>query len=264
MGDAVEATKVVSAGGKDYPIGKFKGYKALRLGRMLTSLGEIGPKVSKAVNEYTTEYREQNVEKISRATLEFRYPADAAGVSDEAWKEGNGYIELPGEPGEAEILSVVLPTVFDLAGDAIIDLLAWVVAEDSKLEEADNEGEEEVEKYIATIARELKFKADIDELFDLAAAAQEVLGEQMAGKATKARSLLKLVGLEQDQDPGDTPKAEEEPESEEPKTETPSTQESPQTSPRLDSSTDSPPPTDGDEERSSTARAGEPSPSISG
>lgn len=263
MGDAVEATKVVSAGGKEYRIGKFKGYKALRLGRMLTSLGEIGPKVSKAVNEYTTEYREQNVEKISRATLEFRYPADAAGVSDEAWKESGGYIELPGEPGEAEILSVVLPTVFDLAGDAVIDLLAWVVADDSKLEEADNEGEQEVENYIKGIARELKFQADIDELFDLAAAAQEVLGEQMAGKATKARSLLKLVGLEQDQE--EPPKAEEQKtESERSETETPSTLESPQTSPRHDSSTDSPPPTDGDEERSSTARAGEPSPSISG
>ena len=262
-----EVSRDVEAGGKTYTIGKFKGYKAFRIGRMLTSLGEIGPQVSEKLNEFIAKYREQNVDKIPRATLEFRYPEDAAFVSEEAWKDSGGVIELANDPSQAEILAVVLPTAFELAGDKIFDLLAWVVADDVELEKKDDEGEEAVNEYIGGIRKELMFKAELDELFDLAGAAQEVLGDQLSGKAGQARSLLKLVGLDQ---PEEQAPAEEDgrkaasPEFEQgSKDETPSTPESQTTSPRPDSSTDSPPPTDGDDETSSTAPAGELSPSTS-
>lgn len=275
-----QGSRTVQVGGEEYKIAKFKGYKAFRIGRMLTALGEIGPEISKAVNAFIAEYREQNVDKISRATLEFRYPADAAAVSDEAWKEAGGVIELPQEPGQAEILAVVFPLAFEKAGDKVVDLLAWVVASDTELERKDDEGEQAVEQYIAGLRKTLLFRGDIDELFELATAAQEVLGEQMAGKGEQARSLLALVGLDGSPEEPETESQEEpedrDPEEESPKAaspefeetpsdgETPSTQESPTMSERPDSSTDSPAPTDGPEERSSTAPAGEPSPSISG
>lgn len=267
-----EGHRTIKAGETEYTIRKFKGFKALRIGRMVTSLGEIGPKVSKAVNEYATEYREDNVERISRAVLELRFPADAAGISDKAWEESGGFVELPNDPSEAEVLAVVIPKAFELAGDRIVELLAWVVADDTKLEEADNESEEAVTAYIEGIRKELLYKAHIDELFDLAYGAQEVIGEQMAGKGQKARALLKLVGLNQEEEPEEeTP--EEEPkqerqsteiETERPKDATPSTPTSTTTSERPDSSTDSPQPTDGGEETSSTDRAGEPLASTSG
>lgn len=269
-----EGHRTVTAGETEYTIKKFKGFKALRLGRMLTSLGEIGPKVSEAVNKYVSDYRTQNVEKISRAALELRYPAEAAGVSDKAWEESDGYIELPNDPTEAEVLAVILPKAFELAGDSIVDLLAWVVADDAKLEEADNQSEEAVKEYIESIRKNLLYKADLDELLELAYGAQEVLSEQMAGKGQRAKALLKLVGLDQEtEEPeGDQEKKEgtegdqkkEKPTAEKPKDETHSTQESPTMSPRPDSSTDSPPPTGGGGETSSTDRAGERSASISG
>lgn len=273
--DTQAVSRSVQAGGETYTIGKFKGYKAFRIGRQLTALGEIGPKVSEALNKFSTEYRKQNVDTIPRATLEFRYPADAANVSEEAWKESGGVIELSSEPSQAEVMAVVLPTLFDLAGDAIFDLLAWVVADDAELERLDNEGEEAIKTYIAGLRKKLMFGADVDQLLELATAAQGVLADQLAGKADQARSLLKLVGLDQNPD-------EEEPEEEastttedgrtaaspefepESKDETLSTPESETTRPRPDSSTDSPLPTDGDEETSSMARAGEPSLSTSG
>jgi hypothetical protein len=268
--EAQAVSRTVKAGGTEYVIDKFRGYKAFRIGRLLTALGEIAPEVSKKVSAYVTEYRENNVDKISRATLEFRYPADAAAVSDEAWKESGGYIELANDPSQEETMAVIIPTAFDLAGDRIADLLAWVVADDKVLEEKDGEGEEAVTSYIEGLRKSLLFQAGVDELLDLALAAQEILREQMAGKGDQARSLLSLVGLG-----GETTEEEPEPEDErevataettegDEKAETHSTPESPTTSERPDSSTDSEPPTDGGEERSSTARAGAPSASTSG
>lgn len=262
------APREIKAGEKTYTIGRFMGYKAFRIGRALTGLGEIGPEVSKRINAYVAEYREANVDRISRATLEFRYPEEAAGVSNEAWKESGGYIELAQEPSQAEILTIVLPTAFDLAGDKIADLLAWVVADDATLEEKDNDSEEAVAAYIGELRKELLFRCAVDELLDLALAAQDVLRDQLSGKGEGARSLLKLVGLD--------PESEEEPEDDgekpetasmtieyEEKDETPSTPKSPTMSERPDSSIDSPEPTAGSEE-SSTASVGEPLTSTSG
>lgn len=268
-----QAVREIKAGDETYTIASFKGYKAFRIGRMLAGMGEIGPEISKAVNKFTVEYRESNVDVIPRATLEFRYPEDAAVVSEEAWQESGGEIRLAREPSQAEVLAIVLPTAFELAGDKVADLLAWVVADDVELEKRDGEGEEAVKEYIAGLRSNLLFRAGIDEMFDLAVAAQEVLKDQMEGKAEAARSLLALIGLDageeeeteetESDETDETPKAAS-PEFEPEKEETPSTPESPTMSEKPDSSTDSPPPTDGVEETSSTDQAGEPSPSISG
>lgn len=265
-------THEVKAGEETYTIRRFKGYKAFKIGRMLAGLGEIGPEISKAINKFVAEYRETNVDKIPRATLEFRYPEEAAGVSDEAWKESGGAIELSRDPSQGEILAVVLPTAFNLAGDKVADLLAWVIADDVILEQKDDEGEQAVVEYVNGLRKKLLFSADVDQLLDLAIAARDILGEQMAGKAEAARSLLALIGL--DEGAGETEPEESEPTDETPKAaspefesekdEMPSTPESTTTSEKPDSSTDSPPPTDGDVETSSTDQAGEPSPSISG
>ena len=273
MSDEQAVSREIKAGDTTYTIASFKGYKAFRIGRMLAGMGEIGPEISKAVNKFIAEYRETNADVIPRATLEFRYPEDAAVVSEEAWKESGGEIRLAREPNQAEILAIVLPTAFELAGDRVADLLAWVVADDAKLEEKDGEGAQAVDEYIGELRKNLLFRSGIDEMFDLAVAAQEVLKDQMEGQGEAARSLLALIGL----DAGDEEEAEEEtsdqtdetpkaasPEFEPEKNETPSIPESPTTSEKPDSSTDSPPPTDGDEETSSTGQRGEPSPSISG
>lgn len=274
MSEEQASTREIKAGDQTYTIARFKGYKAFRIGRMLAGMGEIGPEISKAVNKFVSEYRESNADVIPRATLEFRYPEDAAVVSEEAWKESGGEIRLARDPSQAEILAIVLPTAFELAGDKIADLLAWVVADDAELEKKDSEGEEAVEAYIGDLRKKLLFHAGIDELFDLAVGAQEVLKDQMEGKAEAARSLLALIGLdnseeedpsqEEGSDPMDgTPKVAS-PEFESEKDETPSTPESETTSEKPDSSTDSPAPTDGTVEPSSTDQVGEPSPSISG
>jgi hypothetical protein len=276
MGEDQAATteavpRSIKAGGETYEVSKFTGYKAFRIGRLLTTLGEIGPELSKRVGEFTTEYRKTNVEEIPRATLEFRYSAEAAAVSDEAWKESNGVITLSNDPSEAEILAVVLPTAFELAGDRVADLLAWVIADDKKLEELDAEGEEAVKQYIDGLRRTLLFNCTIDELFDIAIGAQAVLGEQMAGKAEQARSLLPLVGLgnqgaseEEAEDAPDEGQRETATVEIEGEDETRSTPESQTRSEKPDSSTDSPLPTGGDEAMSSSAPAGQPSASISG
>lgn len=276
-GDGVQSaenkpsTVRVEVGGEQYTVNKFKGFKAFRLGRMLTELGEIGPQIQKRVSKFVAEYREDNVERIPRAVLEFRYPEEAAAVSEKAWEESGGVIALARDPGEAEILAVALPAAFELAGDKIVDLLAWVVANDQDLQQADETGEEAVQALIVTLKNKLLYRGDIDELLELALAAKDVISVQMAGKAERARSLLALVGLGEDseEDDEEVQETEEErqvatPEIPDEKVATPSTSESTSTSERPDSSTDSPPPTDGDEETSFTDRAGEQSMSTSG
>lgn len=269
-GDGPTAPREVEAAGKKYTISKFKGFKAFRIGKQLTELGEIGPEIQKAVSKFINEYRAENVEKIPRATLEFRYPAEAAAVSEKAWEVSGNVIELAQDPGQAEILAITIPKAFELAGDRVVDLLAWVVSDDKVLQEKDLAGGEDLEAYIKEIKSELLYNADLDELLELAFAAQDVISEQMAGKAERARKLLAVVGLGETEaePPAET---EEEPQPkpaevivpDEEKPETPSSPESTSTSPRPDLSTDSPPPTDGDDERSSTASTGEPSTSIS-
>jgi hypothetical protein len=264
----------VSVGGDVYTVANFKGFKAFRLGRMLTELGEIGPKIQSKVSAFVAEYRKENVEEIARATLEFRYPADAAAVTDKAWEESGGVIKLARDPGEAEILAVALPAAFELAGERVVDLLAWVIADDRELEQKDDEGEEAIDAYIKGLRRKLLFRGDVDELLELALVAKDVLTGQMAGKAERARSLLALVGLgndSEDEDPEPETEATEEDgrkpaemtiEDDE-KAETHSTSESQPTSQKPDSSTDSQPPTDGDADTSSTSSRGEPLASTS-
>lgn len=261
----------VQVGDATYVIGKFKGFKAFRIGRLLTSLGDIGPQVSKKINEFTAAYQKENVTEIERATLELRYPEEAANVSDEAWKESNGKVRIANDPSQAEILAVAFPMAFDLAGDKIVDLLAWVIADDAELEKLDNESEEKVLDYVQRLRKQLMHHADIDELFDIATAAREALGDQMSGKAEGLRSILSLVGLGQAEETASEepteeghPTAEVTVEEEVEPDETPSTPPSQSTSESPASSTGSPLSTDGIDAQSSTAPTGEPSLSTSG
>lgn len=279
MGDekdtAPTVNRKVTVGDEDYTIRNFKGFKAFRIGRVLSKLGKVGPEVSEKVNEFVREYGEKNAEKVPRATLELRYPEEAAHVSEEAWAQSGGIVVLPSAPTTPEILATVFPIAFEAAGEKVVDLLAWVIASDSELETKDGEGEEAIEKYIEGLRKKLLHRGDLDQLLELAAAAQDVLREQMAGKGVQIRSVLKLVGLGEDEEEEETPQTEEETSTEhqpivaspvivdedeksEPATETatPSTIASPSPSEKPDSSTDSPAPTDGDDETSSTDTTG--------
>ena len=251
--ESVTEVATVTVAGRSLEIARFRGFKAQRIMRLAGRIGRRYPELATKVAEFEQAYVEENKIRLTRTEAEFRFGSEAAEISDEAWEGSGGELALKQMPSSYERLAAVWPDLLEAAEEPIMDLLAVVAMTNEDLREADDA--DRVDAAIAERRKELLHDADATELIELAIAGYDVARGQFGPLVEKVTPFLEMLGLtmggppptESDTSPTERTESE---------TSSPTSSDS-ETSPS--SSTDSQPPTDGPDEKPSTASPGAPS-----
>jgi hypothetical protein len=91
--------------------------------------------------------------------------------TDEDFTAAGGEIRIPQDPPASEQIVAVFPTVWAAAEAQVVELLALLIAPNSELADADEDGT--VEDYLLKGGRRLLHTATLEQLMDLAVAAIE-------------------------------------------------------------------------------------------
>lgn len=177
----------VKIGDRTVTISRFKLFKALEAGKVISEITEQVPTVGEEIAKFSREYEKNNYVQIDRATATFRYPEEVAHMSDEVWKASNNMLTLRESPSVQEQVLHVFPEVFQAAQAHVLKLLALLVTPDSELREAHRA--DNVDIKLEETATTLMHEADLADLVDLAEAAVDTIKEQFSGKEEKIKEL---------------------------------------------------------------------------
>lgn len=246
------ANKEVQVGDRTVPLPELNGFKAVRAMRLLAEISKCVPDVMDTLAKLRTDYAEQNALVVTPALAKLprfqRITIDADGneheeplFTNEDFEAAGGEIRIPQDPSFTDQLIAVFPIVFDAAQDRVVELLALLIAPNSELADADEEGT--VDAYLATQGRKLLHTATFDQLVVLVGEAVSIVMDalQRDGGAALERAMGAVTGRPPASQPAPTQTESSTPES----------------------SIESPAPTDGTDEPSSTEPLGENSASLS-
>lgn len=236
----------VTIGGKPYTIQKFRGLKAILV---MASMTRIARDIPDLLADATKAYYERNTITITEAMSKLpRWEGFSTEDFDKAEaKTGKRVVELPAPITAREQVLTALPALLENARTEIIRLFAILVIPSGELMAADkaNTVNTALDKYGDLFL----YEAELDELVEVALAAQDSIAqlnpETQARLGEMLRSLTKSLGLNWGPQSTQAPQ-------------TPETTLTPPTSTddAPTSLTDSPAPTDGQENRLSMASPG--------
>jgi hypothetical protein len=242
-----QQTKTVTIGEDERKIRPFKGLKGVYAGAILAGVTDEAQAIMDADQAYQRDYTAANKRRIPEELAivrEWQIP-ERAWRTDEA--TGERYILMPAYPSDEQRYLHGFNAAFKLARDQVLQLMALVLIDDDRLYDTEDQGGEgAVRELLLVEGRKLFRQATLGELIDLAYAAFEVVRDEMASRSGKLQAVTDLFGLTRSR-PQTQPDAEPS-ENEQTTSSIPPTSESTQP----DSSTDSPTPTDGDDETSSS------------
>lgn len=246
----------VQIGDEMLPIPPFKGFKAIRAGKLLARVTTQVQDLWKRADEFEEEYRNTHSMRITRQEANLR------GWEHITFPEGQDHIEIPEPPADEQKFLEVFEKAFELIEDELVQMAALVLAPNKELKEAHNEDRDGgVNNYLERRGEELLHEANIGQLVDLAVAVKASLEDELLGKKAALAGIGNALGLrslsperEESREtteegmpiPDPTPPSDPEPE-----------QTSQKTTSSQDSSTPSEPPTDGDQTKSSLESRGE-------
>jgi hypothetical protein len=182
--------KQVTLGDSNYAVQRFTGYKALRAGRLIARITKHSRPIMEEMGDFARDYEKKNALVITKGMSKLPRFA-AVGFTEEDFDASGGEIRIPQPPSLMEQIIAVFPSVFEVAEGEVLELLALLVMSNSELRKADNE--DRVDDALKEKAKEIMFEADLDQMIDLLAMAQEVLQEQFAGKEDKLGKLKSLI-----------------------------------------------------------------------
>lgn len=235
----------VLIGGEVQSLGEFSAYKALKALEILGDVEEAWREVLREAAAFRKEYQAENVIEMSRAearrqfrprpmeaTRRVELPDDRVEFIDEPlldsderpvlspdplghltdadWEASDQKLRIPQAPSESMQIAAMVPRAFRLGRDATLALMALVLASNSDLEAWDREGNDVVDEKLKERAAQLRHRAKLDELVELATATLTICREQVAGPfgrlAAQARTIFAKPETEQQED-GKTPAA---------------------------------------------------------
>jgi hypothetical protein len=168
---------------------RFTGFKFTRSARLVGQIAKAYPEVIGDVQAFVAKYEAENATRITPGIAKLK------GLQLSAKDFGEqGFIEIPEPPTDREKLFAVLPKIIDHAEQPVTELLALLIAPNSKLAEHDEEGT--VDSYLAEEAKKLMHRAEFDQLIELAAVGATVLVEQFSSRMDEAGNLFGLLGIE--------------------------------------------------------------------
>jgi hypothetical protein len=183
----------VKIGDAPATISKLNGFKAAEALGIISEITEQTPTLLQDLAEFTRQYETDHAQRMPRAAAEARFPQQAKNVSEAAWEASGNELVVPEPPGLEEQVAFALPKVYTVARESLIDLLALLITPNSELEQADADGRELYGKdgALAEQRRKLLHDATLEQLVEVAAAAGEVLRDQL--KAIDGGQLGKLL-----------------------------------------------------------------------
>jgi hypothetical protein len=221
----------VRIGDRTYVVGKFSAFKVLRASRIVGRIMRAYPEIALDDGRFVADFERFNTVRITRAMA--KLPRFAALGLEPADFEGRDAIEFPTPPPAAARVMNVFPKAVAAAEADVMLLFALMLASNTELEEHDDAGD--VDEWLVGQSRKLAHRAaDAGELVDVAVAVAETLREQFGSRGDSWGKLLALFT----ESPAPSSSA------------TTTTASSP------GSSTDSPEPTDGPADTSSTVSSG--------
>jgi hypothetical protein len=188
MSDSATIGTKVTIGGKEYTIQRFRGLKAILVMASITRIGRDVPDIlADAAKEYYGRNKITVTEPMSK--LE-RWQGFSAEDFDRAEKStGKREIELPAPITAREQVMTALPALLEHARTEVIRLFAILVVPNEELmiaDKADNVNEV-LDKYNDLFL----YEAEVDELVDVALAAQETIMQLEDSKRERLGKLLR-------------------------------------------------------------------------
>lgn len=232
-------------GDREVSLPELNGFKAVRAARLIAEVMTCAPEVNDRLRALREEYADANALVVTPALA--KLPRFQRTVLDEDGEErreaiftaedfeaAGGEIRIPQDPPLPEQIIAVFPVVWGAAETQVIELLALLIAPNSELADADEDGK--VDEYLSKSARRLLHSATLDQLVELAVASVEQVVSALTkdGGSALERAMGAVSGTA-------------------PRTQAPSQT----TSSTPESLTDSAEPTDGPAEQHSTESPGE-------
>ncbi len=178
-------TSQLTIGDRQVTVPAFNGFKAVRAGRLVAEASEVMPQVNEALAElrqrYATDLALTITPQIAKLPR-FQRTIDGKSVplfSDEDFEQAGGSIRVPQDPPRQEVILAVFPIAFKHVEQQLVELLALVIAPNSELQRADEDGT--VDEYLTKEGKRLLHEASIDQLLELAVAAIEQVSEALSG-----------------------------------------------------------------------------------
>lgn len=209
----------VSIGDRSVQLPELNGYKAVRASRLVADVSRCFPDVLERLAELRKEYATTNALVLTPALAKLpRYQRtiidengvehDEAIFTDADFEIAGGEIRIPQDPSAVDQIIAVFPLIFDAAEKQVIELMALLVAPNSELADADENGT--VDEYLAKNGRKLLHTASLEQLLALMIAAVEIVTESVArdGGAALERA---MGAVTRSGSPQESPKATEQP-----------------------------------------------------
>lgn len=180
----------VEIGEKDYTIQRFRGLKAILAVAAVTRIAREVPDI---MSDVVKDYQKRNTVVVTEVMSRIpRWSGFSTEDFDAAEKDtGRREIEIPSPMGENEQILQSLPKLLEEARREVIRLLAILIIPNSELKEADKE--DRVEAALDEYKDLLLYDAELDQLADLALAAQDVLAEQLGDRRERLGKLVAAV-----------------------------------------------------------------------
>jgi hypothetical protein len=202
----------VTIGGEPRTLGDFSAFKAFYAMQVLADAETVWRQVLHEAAEFKRGYEATNYVEMPRTEARREFPprplhevirretedgrievietpkiqdghavlVDPLGhLSEEDWAASDQKLRVSDSPSERMQIAAMVPVAFRLGREELMRLLALVTTANADLERWDGDGQVDVE--LGKIADELKHRAKLDELADLAVAAMTLCREQVAG-----------------------------------------------------------------------------------
>ena len=263
-----------TVGGEKRVVPPRTGFKTTRVGNVAGRIIDQMPGLSARAREESARLRRETpMLPISRSMAKLEQFAGYGLTDDDFDKAGSDTIEVPGHVDGWEVMAALAPKVMELAAREVEDLVALILADNALLEELDMNGGD-LDEHLRKERVRLMHATSPGEFADVIALVLDVIQEEYEGKdgqasglGQKARALVeKGAALWEEINPTVEATVEAEPEEarDDVPTETPeralarmtaaTPSDDPTSSPTKSSmqSTNSEPPTDGDDDEPST------------
>lgn len=232
----------VTIGGEARTLGEFSAYKALKALEILSDVETAWRAVLTEAASFRQQYGEENFVELSRvdARRQFRprvlertrrvemedgrleivdepvmneatgepllSPDPLGHLTDADWEASGQKLRIPEQPAETLQVAAMVPLAFKHGRDAALSLMALVLATNAELEDWDREGAEKVDEKLKERAAELRHRAKLDEIVDLATATLQLCREQVAGPFGKLADQARTIFRSESETPKtDTP-----------------------------------------------------------
>lgn len=178
----------VNIGGEERHLPPFRGFKAIRAGRLLARVTDQVQELWDKADTYQAHYKETHTLRVTKVEAEMKgWPID--------FPEGVVFLEYPGMPTGEQVMLHVFRGAFEVIEAELLQMLALVLAPNQELKDAvDDESRGGVDGYLKRKGEALLHEADLGELVDVALATRKLLEREFAGKREALADLRSLLG----------------------------------------------------------------------